>query len=429
MKEIETIKILITNYHKAIKKVFVRRDYLMPLNLNKIITVIGPRRSGKTALLQFAAQQLVKNGVKATQIIYINFEDERLLLLAKDLDKILQAYAEMYPNQELADCYFFFDEIQNVDGWEKFVRRVYDTVSSHVFLTGSNAKLLSSEIATELRGRTYTIELLPLSFKEYVRFKKIETQDLDTKTQAKINAAFIQFIKEGGFPEIALLPPEFHKNILQDYYHVMMYRDMIERYGFGQVGVLKYFLKRMFECITTPFSVNKVFNELKSQGYKVSKNTLYEYLDAAIAIFFCSTSTKFSHSVLKQELSEKKYYAIDNGLLNALTFTFKDDWGAMLENTVHLELRKKGLKTFFYKGNKECDFVVEQADGSLLPLQVCYAMDNPDTRKREFAGLIETCKYLNVNRGVVLTLSDAEEVVIDNITIQVIHAAKYFLFD
>ncbi len=427
MREIETIKVLIANYHKSIKKVFVSRDYVLPLTLNKIITVIGPRRSGKTALLQFAAQKLVKDGIKATQIIYINFEDERLLLLAKDLDKILQAYAEMYPKQELADCYFFFDEIQNVDGWEKFVRRVYDTVSSHVFLTGSNAKLLSSEIATELRGRTYTIELLPLSFKEYLRFKKIDTQGLDTKTQAKINEAFIQFMKEGGFPEIALLPTEFHKNILQDYYHVMMYRDMIERYGFSQVGVLKYFLKRMFECITTPFSVNKVFNELKSQGYKISKNTLYEYLDAAIAIFFCSTNTKFSHSVLKQELSEKKYYAIDNGLLNALTFAFKDDWGAMLENTVHLEFRKQGLKTFFYKGNKECDFVVEQTDGSLLPVQVCYDMDNSDTRKREFAGLTEACNFLNVNKGMVLTLSAPDELVVENINIQVIHVARYFL--
>lgn len=427
MKEIETIKVLIANYHKGIEKGFLSRDYFLPLNLSKIITVIGPRRSGKTALLQFAAQKLVKTGVKHTQIIYINFEDERLLLLANDLDKILQAYAEMYPSQNLADCYFFFDEIQNVDGWEKFVRRVYDSVSSHVFLTGSNAKLLSSEIATELRGRTYTIELLPLSFKEYLRFKKIDTQGLDAKTQGKINAAFLQFMKEGGFPEIALLPTEFHKNILQDYYHLMMYRDMIERYGFSQVGVLKYFLKRMFECITTPFSVNKVFNELKSQDYKISKNTLYEYLDAAIAIFFCSTSTKFSHSVLKQELSEKKYYAIDTGLLNALTFAFKDDWGALLENTVHLEFRKKGLKTFFFKGNKECDFVVEQTDGSLLPVQVCYDMDSMDTRKREFAGLIEACKFLNVNKGVVLTLSTAEEVLVDYITIQLIHAARYFL--
>ena len=355
MKEIETIKNLIANYHQSVKKNLIERDYKLPLTLNKIITVIGPRRSGKTALLQFAAQQIAEEGIKRTQIIYINFEDERLSLSAKDLDKILQAYLELYPNQDLSTCYFFFDEIQNVDGWEKFVRRVYDTVSSHVFLTGSNAKLLSSEIATELRGRTYTIELLPLSFKEYLRFKKIDATKYDSNTEAKINAAFIQFMKEGGFPEIALLPSEFHKNILQDYYHVMMYRDMIERYGFGSVPVLKYFLKRMYESITTPFSVNKVYNELKSQGYKLSKNTLYEYLDASIAIFLCSSVLKMSHSIVKQELSEKKYYAIDTGLLNALTFAFKDDWGAMLENTVHLELRKRGFKSYYYKGNKECN--------------------------------------------------------------------------
>ncbi|MDX2190006.1 MAG: ATP-binding protein, partial [Bacteroidota bacterium] len=367
MLDKQKLQKIIADYHSKPPKKLIERDLSLPEDINKIVTVIGPRRSGKTATIEHMAETLRVNGLKNSQILYLNFEDERLVLNSDDLDTILQVYAEMYPAQDLANCYFMFDEIQNINGWEKFVRRLYDTVSSHVYITGSNSKLLSTEIATELRGRTLTFELLPLSFNEYLRFKKIDSTLETTANHAKIQTAFRDFMKYGGFPEIALLPEEYHKNILQDYFNVMIYRDMIERYQFGNVHVLKYFLKRMFESVGKPFSVNKVFNDLKSQNYNIGKNKLYQFLDAANTIYMCAGVHKYSQSVLKQELSEKKYYAIDIGLLQALTFEFSNDFGSILENTVILELLKRGHKLFYFKDKKECDIIIQNNDGTLTP--------------------------------------------------------------
>ncbi len=423
----ETLQKIIANYHNKPFKKLVERDCEVPTDLNKIITVIGPRRSGKTALLQQTAQKIQSKGVKINQILFLDFEDERLQLTVDQLDLILQVYQEMYPQIILENCYFFFDEIQNVIGWEKFVRRMYDSVSPHLFLSGSNSKLLSSEIATELRGRTLTIEILPLSFREYLRFKNINSSSFDSATTARVNAAFVDFMQNGGFPEIALLPESFHKNILQEYFNVMIFRDIMERYGFQNSSVLKYFLKRMYESVGKPFSVNKVFNDLKSQGYKVGKNMLYEYSNAASAIFLSLEVQKFCHSIVKQEGSEKKYYAIDTGLLNALTFDFKDDFGRIFENVVLLELRKKGLISYFYKEYRECDFVVQKDDGTLLPIQVCYDMSKSETRKSEYQGLVDACEYLKVKKGLILTRQNEENTVYKDVEIEIKSAIRYFL--
>lgn len=417
---------IISDYHTKPPKKLVERNLSLPDDINKIITVIGPRRSGKTAVIEQMAQTLQKNGLKASQILYLNFEDERLVLDTNELDTILQVYAEMYPSQDMSTCYFMFDEIQNILGWEKFVRRIYDTISYHVYITGSNSKLLSTEIATELRGRTLTFELLPLSFNEYLRFKKIDSKLENSVNQAKVNAAFSDFMKFGGFPEIALLPEAYHKNILQDYFNVMIYRDMIERYQFGNVHVLKYFLKRMYESVGKPFSVNKVYNDLKSQNYNIGKNTLYQYLDAAHTIYMCTGLNKYSQSVLKQELSEKKYYAIDTGLLQALTFEFSNDFGSVLENTVMLELLKTGHKLYYFKDKKECDIIIQNTDGTLTPAQVCYDMSNSDTRKREFLGLAAACQYLNTKKGLIFTMQKEPDTIFNEFRFEIINTADYF---
>lgn len=417
---------IISDYHTKPPKKLVERNLSLPDDINKIITVIGPRRSGKTAVIEQMAQTLQKNGLKASQILYLNFEDERLVLDTNELDTILQVYAEMYPSQDMSSCYFMFDEIQNILGWEKFVRRIYDTISYHVYITGSNSKLLSTEIATELRGRTLTFELLPLSFNEYLRFKKIDPTLENSVNQAKINAAFSDFMKYGGFPEIALLPEAYHKNILQDYFNVMIYRDMIERYQFGNVHVLKYFLKRMYESVGKPFSVNKVYNDLKSQNYNIGKNTLYQYLDAAHTIYMCAGVHKYSQSVLKQELSEKKYYAIDTGLLQALTLEFSNDFGSVLENTVMLELLKTGHKLYYFKDKKECDIIIQNNDGTLVPAQVCYDMSNTDTRKREYMGLVGACQYLNTQKGLIFTMQSEPNASFNGMTFEIVNTADYF---
>ncbi|HHM21012.1 MAG TPA: hypothetical protein ENJ20_03215, partial [Bacteroidetes bacterium] len=233
-------KTLIRDFQNQKLPDFQKRELRVPLFSKKIITITGVRRCGKTwYLYQLIAELLQKTSIE--NIVYINFEDERLNMGAGDFQSLLDAYFELYPDNE-NDLFFFFDEIQNVQGWEKFVRRVYDTVSKHIFITGSSSKLLSREIATSLRGRAVSFELFPFSFKEYLTAHAINTEDVySTKNKAKINALFEHYLFEGGFPEIALYSPEMRKKTLQSYFDVMLYRDLLERYNIKNIIALKYF--------------------------------------------------------------------------------------------------------------------------------------------------------------------------------------------
>ena len=178
----EVLKSIIADFHAApIASVFMR-DLQVPVNSGKVISLIGPRRSGKSFYFLHLMMGLVRSGIKQERILYLNFEDERLQLRASHLDLVLQAYQELYPETKWKECYFFFDEIQNIEQWEKFARRCYDTITKNIYLTGSNANLLSREIATAMRGRTLTYEILPLSFQEYLRFKNVNVQKQDSAT-------------------------------------------------------------------------------------------------------------------------------------------------------------------------------------------------------------------------------------------------------
>ncbi|MBI4654328.1 MAG: ATP-binding protein [Nitrospirae bacterium] len=424
----EILKEVIRDFHKGTQPESRKRDLTIPLNTGKVITLSGVRRSGKTYMLFETMKLLLSAGICKEKMLYINFEDERLDFKQNELDMILQAYREMYPDIPMSECCIFFDEIQNVEGWEKFVRRMYDTVSKNIFVTGSNSRLLSREIATSLRGRTLTCEVFPLSFMEYLRFHDAGIDLYHSKSRSKIANLFERFLFEGGFPEIIVFKDASLKNkVLQEYFDVMLYRDMVERFGITNIPVLKYFLKRVFENITSPLSVNNIYNELKSQGYKTGKNFLYEYLDAAEAIYLFRTVNKQSESVLKRELSEKKVYAVDNGLLNAVTFKFSRDYGKLLENSVFMELHKSGNLVFFYKSKRECDFIVMEKSGIKSVIQVAYSIADSGTRKREIEGLVEACRRFSVKSGYVITFSEEETLNEQGVTVNVMPAYKFFL--
>ena len=196
------LKNLLKEFHNSTLPNVIKREYNIPIDSGKIITLIGARRSGKTFLL-YQLMSFLAAEITINRLIFINFEDERLELEARELDLILQAYLELYPEiQDLSQCYFFFDEIQNISGWEKFIRRVYDTVSKNIFITGSNAKMLSSEIATTLRGRSISYSIYPLSFLEMLTFKNITPELHTPKTRAKIYHVLEQYLHSGGFPEM-----------------------------------------------------------------------------------------------------------------------------------------------------------------------------------------------------------------------------------
>ena len=344
-------------------------------------------------------RELVQSGVKMQQLLYLNFEDERLNLQAEHLDLVLQAYQELYPEVKWKECYFFFDEIQNIKHWEKFARRCYDTITRNIYLTGSNANLLSYEIATAMRGRTLTYEILPLSFPEYLRFKKVDDQKKDTATRSKLRKLFAHYLTEGGYPEVALMNDHLKMQALQEYFDVMTYRDLVERYEFTNLTVIKYFLKRIASTTGSYLSLNKIYNELRSLNYKLDKNFLYEVNEAAKAVYLSLPVSKFDFSELKRSNSDKKTYFIDNGLLNAITFKFSKDLGKMLENLCYLEFRRLKKSVYYFKDIKECDFVLFEEGKKPLPVQVCYELADPDTYQREIVSLVYCCKKLKVNSG------------------------------
>lgn len=425
MKEI--IRNVIADFHATPIDAVFTRDLQLPVGSGKVISLTGPRRSGKSFYFFHLMRELVRSGVKMQHILYINFEDERLNLRAEHLDLVLQAYQELYPDIKWKNCYFFFDEIQNIEHWEKFARRCYDTITRNIYLTGSNANLLSREIATAMRGRPLTFEILPLSFPEYLRFKKVDDNKQGRATRSKLRKVFKQYLTEGGYPEVALMQDNLKTQALQEYFDVMTYRDLVERYQLTNLTIIKFFLKRLASTTGSYLSLNKIYNELRSQNYKLDKNFLYEVYEAAKAVYLSLPVSKFDFSELKRSNSDKKTYFIDNGLLNAITFKFSQDFGKMLENLCYLEFRRKNRSVYYFKDGKECDFVLYEEGKKPLPVQVSYDLTDPDTYQREITSLVYCCKKLKTNSGVVISMSSYEPKQVDGVKIKFLDAMEFCL--
>ena len=401
------------------------RELQLPINTQKIITLMGVRRCGKTSILYETINRLTQS-IDKKRILFFNFEDERFELNQESLDLILQAYMELYPEIEMRETYLFFDEIQNVDGWEKFVRRVYDGVSKNIFITGSNSKLLSRDIATSLRGRTITYEVFPLSFREYLAFEKIEIDLHSTKSLAFIHNRLEKFLHEGAFPEIVLFDDRIREKILQDYYNVMIYKDLIERFEIKNTKALKFFLKRILASSTKLVSVNKIYNDLKSSGFKVGKNSLYAYLGYVEDIYLSLTLDRYSQKITTQ--TDKKVYSIDIGFNNTLLYKFSDDIGKSMENAVFLELRRRGKEIYYHSDRaSECDFVVLEKGTVTEAIQVTYEMENKKTRDREFKGLINACKQYGLNKGLIITYEEEGSYQESGLTIELVSLVSFLL--
>lgn len=425
----DIIKSLIVNQHKQTKHdVFIERTIQLPVDSGIIIVLTGVRRCGKTSLLKIALQKIIDSGVPKSHTIYISFDDERMDLQTEELDLILQAYRELYPDNELKDCFLFFDEIQNIDKWEKFIRRVYDHETKNIFISGSNSKQLGSEIATSLRGRTVQYELFPLTFSEYLNFKQADKEFYSDKNKALIHSHFFSYLKEGGFPETVHMNSEMRTRVLNDYFNVLLFRDIVERYNVTKIAALKYFVKKLIVNIGKPFSINKIYNELKSQGIKIDRAYLYDVIEFVEAVYLGYKLYKFDFSIVHREMSDKKLYFIDNGLLNSMSYRFSDNYGILLENMVFLWLRQMfGNNIFYYQQKNECDYVVFEKEKAKFCIQVCFDITDIETREREFEGLNSALDYFNLKSGIIITAEHEEEVVFKNKTIRIVPAYKVML--
>ncbi|HBN47483.1 MAG TPA: ATPase [Prevotella sp.] len=408
-----TFQSIIALHQQEIPLNLLERATQLPLDEGRIVTVTGIRRCGKSSLLGLAINRLLKNGVPRERILYVGFDDERFLSMSPDnFDELLQAYREMYPHTAIKDVYMFFDEIQLVKGWELFVLRVYKNYCKHIFITGSTAKMLSEEMASALRGWPDEYREYPLSFSEYLRFKNIKANRYTEEGKAVLASAFRTYCEEGGFPEVALTTTKSDKiKILQSYFNTMLFRDMMEHYNIGTPSfVVRYFLKRVMNNLTKPTSVNNIYNDLKSQGLKVSKDSLYLWLDYACNIFMLRKVEKYDKSIVKQRSASAKYYVADIALHNAVLLPESEDSGKALENIVYLNLERslgEEDRVFYYNDSKECDFVVQRGERVAELIQVCWVL-NEENIEREIGGLLAASTFTGCTKCSIITFNQQQ---------------------
>ena len=406
------------------------RNIDLPVNSGKIITVTGVRRGGKTSVMLDSINKIIESNVGYERILFLNFDDDRLDFKTKEFDVIIQAFKELYPETNNKEIFIFFDEVQVADGWEKFVRRLYDTFTKNIFLSGSNSKMLSTDIATTLRGRTLQYEVFPLSFKENCQFRNTKTDVLSSKEIPKIIRAYTHYVNHSAFPELVINNYQFMEQTLQEYYFVMLYKDLVERYDIKNTSALKYFVKRILSNLTKSTSINKINNEMKTGGIKSDKNFLYQVAEYLEAIYFFQKLPRWNPSLNKETFSDKKYYCIDNGFLKALLTRTSTDDGVLLENLVFLHLRQQflfGRDLYFYAGKKECDFVLVKKEVATQLIQVCFNINNPDTMNREIDGLIEAAEYFKCKNLLLVTNDDEKEIEVEGYKIKIVKAWKWML--
>lgn len=410
MNELLTLQILLGEFHDKLNllKDLVIRDAQFPDAPNKIKVAIGMRRTGKTYFLYQQILTMISKGISKTSILYVNFEDDRLLPLNEQkLAKLVDAFYSLYPENHDRKCYLFFDEIQNVDNWPLVIRRLYDTKNVEIFLTGSSAKLLSKEISTSLRGRSLAIEIWPYSFNEFLRAKKIviDRNLYDKKTKDRLTQIFHSYLSEGGFPEIITFDFDIKQKTLQEYLDVVIYRDIIERHNIKNANLLKYMILSMIHNVGKLFTVNKFYNDLKSQGYKTGKDALYEYTDHSEDAYLAFSVAIYDKSIRKVQTNPKKLYAIDPGMIRALSLDYENDFGRLFENVIYLHLKRLGCAVSYYLTSErhEIDFLAQMPRGQKKFFQVAWDVQDVNTMEREKRALEAGMKELKID-GEIITL-------------------------
>ncbi len=398
---------------------------------DNILTIIGPRRAGKTYLC-YQIMAFLKTKLPQNNIMFINMEDERLYpLTGNELTDLLPAYYEIFnpaPNKKL---YVIIDEIQNISNWSKWARRITEQNKNiKLILTGSNSKLLSTEIATELRGRACSFRIFPLSFKEFIKFKAIDfdlKMSLYSNKRSQIKKIFNDYFKRGGFP--AIIDLNNYEHILREYYKAIFHRDLIERFAIKNIKLFEDFLRLEINAFSSLCSISSMAKKCESLGHKLSKNTINQYFYYAQESFLLFTAPIYSYKIKNQMLYPKKLYAIDHGLIQSVRFSFSEDYGRLLENIVFLELLRRNNEIYYYEKNAECDFVIKERNKITKALQVAKSITDPKTRKQEINGLIAAMNEFGLSDGLILTDDHNEDIKIGKQTIKVLPVWHWLLLD
>lgn len=374
------------------------REKLALVTLSKefVLIITGIRRCGKSTLMQQLISQLNRS------VVFFNFEDPRIFgFETTDFVKLDEVIGDN-------SLYYFFDEIQNVDNWEIYIRNLHDK-QKVICVTGSNASLLSRELGTKLTGRNIQIELLPFSFKEYLSFKKIKAEA----------ATFEQYLFEGGFPDYLKTA---NKEVLQQLFKDIVYRDIIVRHSVRNDKVLMSIALYLISNVGKEFS----FTNIKNTFGVGSVNTVIDYISWFEDSYLLFTVPKFSWSLKSVAINPKKVYVIDTGFGDANSLSFSNDTGRLFENAVYLQLRRTYKELYYFREKGECDFVVKEKNKVTNAIQVCTEVSQ-ENLPRELKGLIEALTFFDLEEGIIITMNQEDEIVQDEKKIHVIPAWKWFM--
>ena len=386
--------------------------------------LVGARRAGKSYLLYGKIQELIASGHTWDEIVYVNFEDERLAgMTLDDLNMILEVHSGLSDKRPM----LFLDEIQNVEGWERFARRIADNKYT-VFITGSNAKMLSSDVGATLGGRYMTREVFPMQFGEYLTAHgKNPTDRLLTATtsaRGELMGLFEEYFQFGGFPECASLPVK--RDYLMSLYQKIFLGDIAARHKIENIFALRILFRKIAESIKHPLSFTRATNIVASTGTKIGKSTVINYLGYAAEAYLILPMTNIADN-LTGKFSNPKYYFIDNGLISLLALDIRT---SLLENLVALKLFSEyGSKdaVYFYNQGVEVDFYVPQTETAI---QACYTMhDAEGTFERETKALVKLQTRLTCRRNIIVTYGDEDVIEKDGVKIEIIPAWKFLLLD
>ena len=401
------------------------------LKTGQIVVITGARRAGKSFLMRQLIKSLISDGISRNNILMVNFEDPRFTELdTKILQKIYEVYLEFLNPK--GDVFIFLDEVQEVSGWEKWVRTIYELKKAKLVISGSNAKLLSAELSTLLTGRHIDLEVFPLSFQEYLIFNGLDLKDkIDfAGKRVEIERLFIKYLEWGGFPEVVLSGEK--KKLLFHYFEDIVNKDLVKRHKIRKPAKLNSLAKFYLTNISSSVTFNSLEKFLSVSADTVEKFS--HYFEDAYLVFFLK---RFSFKVKEQEKSPRKVYAIDTGLANVLGFRFSRNLGRLAENIIFVELLRKktlgenNLEFYYWRNsqNKEVDFIIKENLKVSKALQICWEINRPETRTREIKPLLKVMEKLKIDKGFIITQDLEKEENIGEKKIKYLPLWKWLLFD
>ncbi len=388
----DIFKALIREFHASPAPRVIRRDLRLPewcLEANRdagsspmpalALMIAGPRRAGKTRFLFQVLEDLcsrAESPLPRTRAMYINFEDDRLLPLeASDLASLFDAYFELYPDNRDQEVAVFLDEVHLVEGWDLFVRRLLERRNLRIFITGSSSRIHSESLLGAVPGRVLSLRLLPLSFREYLTFKGVETGPDPVLFGDKYTIRFLldEYMVFGGFPEVVQSELSSKLRILRDCFDILIYKDMVEHFAIRNVALLKSLVKHLADRVGSAVSFNAFFLGLRS-GARISRETVMEYASYLVQTDLVSLVPLFSESEKARQVNPRRVFCLDNGLRNAISFHLAEDEERLAKNLVFQKLKRAGDEVFFWKDRGEVDFVT-CGDGRLRGINVSYGRE------------------------------------------------------